>query len=141
MASPAPSQKPLWSKLGVKPGDRLHVVDAPAEVDRSALAAAHGTGDGLPAEPLAPGDVVLAFAPSRAALAAMAARLRPLLGGDVRVWVAYPKGGKADYNRDTGWEPMRALGLEPVSQVAIDATWSALRLRHRDHTTRRAGGR
>lgn len=53
--------------------------------------------------------------------------------GDVVVWLCYPKGTSKNYqcefNRDTGWASVGALGYEPVRQVAIDEDWSALRFR------------
>jgi hypothetical protein len=45
------------------------------------------------------------------------------------LWVAYPKGGRSDLNRDSLWPIVSELGLRPISQVAIDDTWSALRFR------------
>ncbi len=46
------------------------------------------------------------------------------------LWISYPKGGtKTDINRDQGWETVKNLSLRPVSQIAIDETWSALRFR------------
>jgi len=77
---------------------------------------------------------VLAFVLDRAqvgALARVLKRHRPR-DGEARLWVAYPKGGSggvADLTRDHGWEPLQALGLRPVAQVAVDAVWSALRFR------------
>lgn len=47
-------------------------------------------------------------------------------------WVAYPKGGssiKTDINRNKLWELLRPYGYRPVSQVAIDNDWSAMRFR------------
>lgn len=60
----------------------------------------------------------------------MAASYRP--GG--HLWLAYPKKSDAirsDLTRDHGWEPIDALGLLAVTQIAIDENWSALRFRHR----------
>jgi hypothetical protein len=45
------------------------------------------------------------------------------------LWVAYPKGNKADINRDSLWKIVAEYGLRPNSQIAIDDTWSALRFR------------
>ena len=45
------------------------------------------------------------------------------------VWVAYPKGNRADINRDSLWPIVGEYGLRPVAQVAVDAVWSALRFR------------
>jgi hypothetical protein len=44
-------------------------------------------------------------------------------------WVAYPKGNKADINRDTLWPIVTEYGLRPNGQVALDEVWSALRFR------------
>jgi hypothetical protein len=43
------------------------------------------------------------------------------------LWVAYPKGNKADINRDTLWPIVADFDLRPNGQVAIDDNWSALR--------------
>jgi len=90
-------------------------------------------------------DVLVAFV-ARAdevpgALAAALARYRR----GKALWFAYPKRGggiATDLTRDRGWEPVEAAGLLGVAQVAIDATWSALRFRYRDEIPRitRAGG-
>ena len=47
-------------------------------------------------------------------------------------WIAYPKGGssiKTDINRDKLWELLKPYEYRPVSQVAIDNDWSAMRFR------------
>jgi hypothetical protein len=53
--------------------------------------------------------------------------------GDAVLWIAYPKQTsrryRCEFNRDSGWDRAGELGLEPVRMVAIDADWSALRLR------------
>jgi hypothetical protein len=45
------------------------------------------------------------------------------------VWVPYPKGNRTDVNRDTLWPILGDYGMRPVTQVAIDDVWSALRFR------------
>jgi hypothetical protein len=45
------------------------------------------------------------------------------------LWICYPKGGRADINRDTLWPMLTPYGLRPITQIAIDETWSALRFR------------
>lgn len=45
------------------------------------------------------------------------------------LWIAYPKGNKADINRDSLWKIVAEYGMRPNSQIAIDDTWSALRFR------------
>jgi hypothetical protein len=44
-------------------------------------------------------------------------------------WVAYPKGNKADINRDSLWPILADLDMRPNAQVAVDDRWSALRFR------------
>ncbi|MBD0383798.1 hypothetical protein [Paenibacillus sedimenti] len=60
----------------------------------------------------------------------------PLLNGDAVFWVTYPKQSskvKTDINRDSLWSLMESISsYRPVSNVAIDEKWSALRFRHKD---------
>lgn len=54
------------------------------------------------------------------------------LEDDAVFWIAYPKKTgaiKSDISRDNGWDAVSGLGYEPVTQVAIDDNWSALRFR------------
>ncbi len=51
------------------------------------------------------------------------------LTAETLLWLAYPKGGAADINRDSLWELVQPMNLRPVRQIALDATWSALRFR------------
>jgi hypothetical protein len=44
-------------------------------------------------------------------------------------WIAYPKANRADINRDSLWPILAGYGFRPISQVALDDTWSALRFR------------
>jgi hypothetical protein len=50
---------------------------------------------------------------------------------DRLAWIGYPKGGKlgTDLNRDLLVKVVYGLGVQPVRQVSIDETWSALRFR------------
>jgi predicted SnoaL-like aldol condensation-catalyzing enzyme len=48
------------------------------------------------------------------------------------VWIAYPKktsGVESDLSREEVWAAMESTGWRPVSQIAIDEVWSALRFR------------
>ena len=59
------------------------------------------------------------------------------LQGDGYFWVAYPqktsKKYVSDISRDKGWEFLGKHNYEPVTQIAIDQEWSALRFRHADN--------
>jgi hypothetical protein len=46
-------------------------------------------------------------------------------------WIVYPKANRTDINRDTLWPILAEYGMRPISQVAIDEVWSALRFRPR----------
>lgn len=88
----------------------------------------------------------LAFAYMKSELDALSTVLVRKAEGDAVLWFAYPKRTskryRADFDRDHGWEVLRAAGFEPVRQVAIDADWSALRFRRSEHVKggRRVGG-
>jgi len=75
-------------------------------------------------------DVVIGFATRRDDLdrleqVFLAAR------ADRIAWLGYPKAGKlgTDLNRDRLVEAVAGRGVQPVRQVSIDDTWSALRFR------------
>jgi hypothetical protein len=55
--------------------------------------------------------------------------LREHLSKPAFLWICYPKGGRADINRDTLWPMLTPYGLRPITQIAIDDVWSALRFR------------
>jgi hypothetical protein len=51
---------------------------------------------------------------------------------DCLFWICYPKGGgriKSDINRNVVWKIAQRIGMQCVTQIAIDETWSALRCR------------
>jgi hypothetical protein len=127
----AAAAKPLAMKLGILSG-RWVIAEPPAGFELLLPPAVELLLEFPPR--LVDGDAVLAFVLDRAqvgALARVLKRHRPR-DGEARLWVAYPKGGSGvatDLNRDHGWEPLHALGLRPVAQVAVDAVWSALRFR------------
>ena len=50
------------------------------------------------------------------------------VGPSTTVWVAYRK-GDTQFHRDTLGSLANAFGLQAVSLVAVDDTWSALRLK------------
>jgi hypothetical protein len=80
-------------------------------------------------------DAVIAFATDQADLARVAPRAIRATKPDGLLWIAYPKGTakmKTDLNRDVLWQIVEERhGLEGVTLVAIDETWSAMRFRPR----------
>jgi hypothetical protein len=75
----------------------------------------------------------LAFVTKKSEVDALAGPVAARAAGDATVWFAYPKGTskryKCDFNRDTGWDALKAAGFDTVRAVAIDEDWTALRFR------------
>jgi hypothetical protein len=84
---------------------------------------------------------LLAFVTRKSEVDALAAQIGKRAPGDVIVWFAYPKGTskkyKCDFNRDTGWDSLTALGFETVRAVAIDEDWTGLRFRRSEYVKAR----
>ncbi len=124
------SQKPVSQKLLLKPGYQVLLLNAPTTYLT--------TLKPLPAnvqiltETFTPVDLIQVFINSKQELEERLGRLKELLKPKGLLWVTYPKGKgkkKPDVNRDIIWEYARTLGLEGVAMVAIDNTWSAMRLK------------
>lgn len=117
------SDKPIAERLQVKGARRLAVVNAPAALDSAV---------GAPRASAAEADVVLLFTPDRARFDADLPPLLKAMRKDASLWLAYPKLTSrlaADLSRDVIHMAAPAHGLDTVSQIAIDADWSALRLK------------
>jgi hypothetical protein len=109
------------SKLQIKPGQSVAVLNPPPGLELPGVPVAATAEDA---------DAVVAFVsrqddlPSvgQAVAAARADRL---------AWIGYPKGGQlgTDLNRDRLAAALAGQGVQPVRQVSIDDTWSALRFR------------
>jgi hypothetical protein len=117
------STKPVWQKLFIK-GGTVALIGAPAGYDtlfEGSPAKVTTRGSGL-------ADTVVLFANDMThlekAFPAAAARLGP----SATLWVAYRKGDK-ELHRDTLWRAVSEHGYTGVSLVAIDDTWSAMRLK------------
>ena len=116
--------KTVADKLLIKPNTTYWSSHA----DRTALI------DPLPAgvQPVAAPDqaaVALVFADDAASLRALLQTHQDHLAAPAALWIAYPKGNRTDINRDTLWPMLTEYGLRPITQVALDDTWSALRFR------------
>ncbi len=110
-------------KLGFRTGMRARLRGAPEAPPLGLEDSAEG-----------PYDLLLAFVRSAAEVEAAAAEAGPLYRDGARLWFAYPKKSgavRSDINRDHGWQPLAERDFLPVTQIAIDETWSALRFRRR----------
>ena len=112
------------AKLLIKPASTLWCLDP------SRLAVIGPLPDGVrPTDVFAEADTAVAFVDDSGALDRFLADEGDRLTGPGVLWIAYPKGGRADINRDSLWPRVAALGLRPITQVALDEVWSALRFR------------
>lgn len=79
-------------------------------------------------------DFMIVFTPASADVEKLGPACIHNLSDDGKLWLAYPKGRShkytTDINRDRGWDTVTETGFRPVSQVAIDDDWSALRFRN-----------
>jgi len=77
-------------------------------------------------------DAVVLFARDSSELKEHVGRAVQAAAGDRLFWICYPKKGtpeESDLSRDRVRELTADTGVEAVSQIALDTTWSALRFR------------
>jgi hypothetical protein len=120
----AASTKPVGAKLALKPPMRVRVLGGPEE-RLGFLPAGVSPSDGS-------ADAVVLFVENARALATRVEDAILALVGPRLLWVCYPKGGggvATDLNRDALRKQMVPHGFRPVAQVAIDATWTAMRFK------------
>lgn len=123
----------IFRKLNLKGDGAVHVVDAPTsfEPELAEVGATNPVERSL--EGVTGATFAMAFATEQHEVDAFADAVARATEGDAIVWIAYPKGSSkrytCEFNRDSGWASMGAVGFEPVRQVAIDEDWSALRFR------------
>jgi hypothetical protein len=121
------SEKTVAQKARIKPGTSVAVLDPEPGIVESL-----GLPPDTPMVPPAEAQLVFLFVRTRADLEE---RLPPVVAGlapGASVWVFFRKGSRAaghDVSRDSVWEVAERLDLRPLGLLAIDATWSAFRLR------------
>jgi hypothetical protein len=127
---------PLTKKLQIKPGQRILLLNPPA--DYLQTLGELPTGVQLVAGNGSPADLVQLFVASSQELAQHLPTALAALHPDTIFWICYPKLTakiKSDLTRDEGWLPVGQAGYEGVAQVAIDETWSALRFKPAERTS------
>jgi len=129
------SGRPQAAKLGLKPGQRVHLHDPPP-----------GWGLTGPPEGLAgpgPGgqaDVIIAFFTSAAQIGAQLRDLGRRIYPAGALWVAWPRraaGHRSDITDGVIREHALPIGLVDVKVAALDEDWSGLRLVWRTGNRRR----
>ena len=124
------SGTPLPKKLGMKEGQRVAIVEAPADFERTLgalpddVTLVRGLGRG------AAFDVIVRFVSSRAELARAFPTAVGRLASNGGLWIAWPKkasGVATDMTEYAVREVALPAGLVDNKVCAIDATWSGLR--------------
>jgi hypothetical protein len=124
---PGYSGTPLPKKLGIRPGFRVCLTDAPPEVrsELSAELASCETGGGK-----TPLDFAMLFTKSKAVLRKEFKRISKLLAPAGMLWVSWPKkssGVATDVDENTVREVGLAAGLVDVKVCAVTEVWSGLK--------------
>jgi hypothetical protein len=118
----------VFKKLKFGIAENSLVVNAPEEFLEALTGAVF---DAYPDESkLGKYDFVQVFASSQAEMEELIKSVAKAGKYDCLFWACYPKGSgkiKYDLNRNTVWDALGLIGLRPVTQVAIDEKWSALR--------------
>ncbi|MGF1545225.1 MAG: DUF3052 domain-containing protein [Parvularculaceae bacterium] len=129
-AAPAPvhgySGKPLFQKIGLKPGMTCLALNAPASYD--ALMA--GAEDVAFRKRAAGGDVVHLFCANRAKLAAAIPGALDKVAPGGALWISWPKKSSplhVDLTEDDLRATLLPLGWGDVKVCAVDADWSGLK--------------
>lgn len=125
---------PLLKKLNYKEGITLFSFDMPSEVEQ--LLTDPNVNIESNKRKVSKPDFVLFFVYTFDDISKAVDLLLNNLPDDPIIWMCYPKQSSKKYscqfNRDTGWNLMGKLNVEPVRQVAINEDWSALRFRKID---------
>jgi hypothetical protein len=127
------AEKTLAQKMLVKAGQQIALINAPQ--DYEGWLGALPDGAAITRTPDGTYDAVHLFVQNKADIDAHIGKAVAAVRTGGILWVAYPKKSgsiKTDISRDHGWEALKALDWHGVTQIALDDTWSALRMRPRD---------
>lgn len=119
----------LFKRLQLPKASRVLMLNAPAEF----LTLLHEPPEfQFDQSPAGKYDYAQLFARDLAELDRLIEAVLPAIEFDALLWVCYPKGSsgiKTDINRDIIWKHLASCGIRPVTQLAIDEVWSAMRMR------------
>jgi hypothetical protein len=120
----------LTKKLLLKPGYRALIVNPPEGFVSLLDELPEGVVVDLDQPAGDAYDFVQVFVKDQAELAALGLAAVHAVQFDGVLWICYPKLSgkiKSDLTRDVLWQLVP--GMRPVTQVAVDETWSAMRFR------------
>ena len=125
----------LLEKLNLKGHQEMLVLNAPesfnAELAHMPVLTIHRHIESVPEIRFS-----IAFVTRQSEVNKLAPQIASRAKGDATVWFAYPKGTskkfKCDFNRDTGWDILKAAGFDTVRAISIDEDWTALRFRRKE---------
>ena len=124
--SPGYSGRPQAAKLGLRPGQRVHLHHPPPGWDFADPPAGL-----IDAGPAGPADLIIAFFGARTTMAGELDRLARRIYPAGALWVAWPRragGHRSDITDTVIREHALPIGLVDVKVAAIDDDWSGLRL-------------
>lgn len=73
--------------------------------------------------------VAVMFASNGSDLDALLSEVFPLFTSPRAIWIAYPKGNKADINRDSIWRRAEEFGWTLSGNISLSPTWSSVRFK------------
>lgn len=126
------SGKPLWQKLGLKPGLRVSLLHAPD--DYFGLCGFDAAQVAVTARKAGSSDFTHIFATQRAQLERELPKLIAGLADKGVLWISWPKKSAkvaTDITEDTLREIVLPLDLVDIKVCAVDAIWSALKFARR----------
>lgn len=124
------ADKSLLQKMFVKSGMKMVIIGLPA--DLTDLYRAVPDGVQMLPEPQSGVDVLQVFVKNEKELRDSFIAYKPFLQPKGVLWVCYPKGTSGvptDINRDSIWRISHEYGLDAVGQIAVNDTWSTMRLK------------
>jgi hypothetical protein len=123
---PASTGRPQATKLGLRPGQRVHLHRPPPGWDLT------DPPDGLvDAGPDGPADLIVSFFSAASDMSGELGRLARRVYPDGALWVAWPRragGHRSDITDNLVRREALPIGLVDVKVAAIDDDWSGLRL-------------
>ena len=124
------SGTPLLKKLGIKPKQRIIILNAPNEY-REQLGELP-TDVELSTTLNGAFDMVHIFVKNKAEIDQYAPSAIQAVKPGGLLWFSYPKKSAkipTDISRDVGWDAISNAGWRPVTLISIDDVWSAFRFR------------